>query len=69
MGFLSSLVILKRLTELIKWKTTLHWVRGGFLSSLRGSALRLLFTWVTDVTENPSGSTNPNPRSFFYLKQ
>jgi hypothetical protein len=24
MGFLSSLVILKRLTELIKWKTTLH---------------------------------------------
>jgi hypothetical protein len=25
MGFLSSLVILKRLTELIKWKTTLHW--------------------------------------------
>jgi hypothetical protein len=25
MGFLSSLIILKRLTELIKWKSTLHW--------------------------------------------
>ena len=25
MDFLSSLVILKRITELIKWKTTLHW--------------------------------------------
>ena len=25
MDFLSSLVILKRITELIKWKSTLHW--------------------------------------------
>jgi len=44
-----------------------HFARGslaGILSFLRGSVLRLLFTWVTDVTENPSGSSNPNPRSF-----
>jgi hypothetical protein len=38
---------------------------AGVLSFLRGSVLRLLFTWVTDVTKNPSGSTNPDPRSFF----
>jgi hypothetical protein len=29
MDFLSSLAILKRITELISWKSTLHWVFTG----------------------------------------
>jgi hypothetical protein len=49
-----------------------HFALGSlavFLSFPRESVLRLLFIWVADITENPSGSTEPNPRSFFYLKQ
>jgi hypothetical protein len=69
MGFLSSLVILKRLTELIKWKTTLQGVPGGISSFPHGFVPGLLFTWVTDITENPPGSSNPNPKSFSPPKQ
>jgi hypothetical protein len=29
----------------------------------------LLFKWVTDIAENPLGSSNPNPRSFPQIKQ
>jgi hypothetical protein len=31
--------------------------------------LGLLFKWVTDNSENPLGSSNPNPRSFPQIKQ
>jgi hypothetical protein len=30
---------------------------------------RLLFKWVTDISENPLDSSNPNPRSFPQFKQ
>ena len=29
----------------------------------------LLFKWVTDISENPLDSSNPNPRSFPQIKQ
>jgi hypothetical protein len=53
-GFSKSSGYLKRLTELIKWKTTLHWGPWRvFLVFPHGSVPGLLFKWVTDIAENP----------------
>jgi hypothetical protein len=42
---------------------------AGVLSFPHRLVPRLLFKWVTDIAENPLGSSNPNPRSFPQIKQ
>jgi hypothetical protein len=42
---------------------------AGVLSFPYRLVPRLLFKWVTDISENPLGSSNPNPRSFPQFKQ
>jgi hypothetical protein len=42
---------------------------AGVLSFPHRLVPGLLFKWVTDVAENPLGSSNPNPRFFPQIKQ
>jgi hypothetical protein len=42
---------------------------AGVLSFPHRLVLGLLFKRVTDIAENPPGSSNPNPRSFPQVKQ
>jgi hypothetical protein len=42
---------------------------AGVLSFPHRLVPGLLFKWVTNIAENPLGSSNPNPRSFPQIKQ
>jgi hypothetical protein len=42
---------------------------AGVLSFLYRLVPGLIFNWVTDISENPLDSSNPNPRSFPQIKQ
>jgi hypothetical protein len=42
---------------------------AGVLSFPHRLVTGLLFKWVTDISENPLDSSNPNPRSFPQIKQ
>jgi hypothetical protein len=69
MNFLSSLFI-KKIKQ--KWLNENYFATGslaGVLSFPYRLVLGLLFKWVSDSSENPLGSSNPNPRSFPQFKQ
>jgi hypothetical protein len=55
---------------MIKWEN--YFAMGslaGVLSFPHRLVPELLFKWVTDISENPLDSSNPNPRSFPQIKQ
>ena len=60
MDFLSSLVILKRITELIKWKSTLHWGPWRFskFSSYESLTLQKTPRVLQILTRGPSSTSN-----------
>jgi hypothetical protein len=55
---------------MIKWENYFAtWSLAGVLSFPYRLVPRLLFKWVTDISENPLDSSNPNSRSFPQIKQ
>jgi hypothetical protein len=69
MNFLSSMFIKKVKQKRLNGKLLCDGVLAGVLSFSHRLVPGLLFKWVTDISENPLDSSNPNPRSFPQFKQ
>jgi hypothetical protein len=69
MNFLSSLFIKKIKQNWLNGKLLATGSLAGVLSFPYKLVPGLLFKWVTDISENPLDSSNPNPRSFPQIKK